>query len=225
MTSLLFAIATTFAKAIKGRRVLALSLGMLFPAFAYIIFYSFNSQSFQIWYVAIFASVAAFLLAGLLSSFNITSWVLIILVAVIVPLNLKQSYDARAPYALQKDLYEAAQFVRSSPPENLYGSWNAGILGYFSDNRVVNIDGLANDKIFEYVKKKNLFEYFSHRKITHLIDFRAMYVSPNLQKRGGFFQNQVDNCLILDHRFSGQERDGWGYIEIYKIQSGPKCKS
>lgn len=225
MLSLISALAAILIKAKRGKVILSLSLGMLFPATSYIIFYSFNSQSFQIWYVAIFASIAALLLAGLLSALNLPTWMLMSLVIILVPLNLKQSYDARAPYALQADLYEAAQFVKNSPSNNLYGSWNAGILGYFSDNRVVNIDGLANDKILDYVKKGDLFGYLSQRKITHLIDFRAMYASPDLQKRGGFTQTQVDNCLILDRRFAGQERDGWGYIEINRVQHGSRCKS
>jgi hypothetical protein len=225
MLFLVSSVIAMFIKAKSGNVSLSLSLGILFPVTGYVIFYSFNSQSFQIWYVAIFTSIAAFLLAGLLNTFRLPTWTLISLVVILVPLNLKQSYDARAPYALQEDLYEAAKFVKNSPLENLYGSWNAGILGFFSDNRVVNIDGLANDQILEYVKNGDLFGYLTQRKITHLIDFKAMYVSSNLQKRGGFTQAQVENCLVLEHRFAGQERDGWGYVEIYRIQHGPRCKS
>ncbi len=41
---------------------------------------------------------------------------------------------------------EAAHWLaRNTPPATRVGSWSAGMLGYFSDRHVVNLDGLVND--------------------------------------------------------------------------------
>ena len=73
-----------------------------------------------------------------------------------------------APYRLQ-----AAEWIgRNTPPGARIGSWNAGMLGYFSGRSVVNLDGLVNDRsYFERVIRRGELEgYLSAEGIDWLAD-------------------------------------------------------
>ena len=52
------------------------------------------------------------------------------------------------------------------------GAWNAGVLGYFSERPVINLDGLVNDTEFLEVLQSGapLQDYMRAKKITHLVD-------------------------------------------------------
>ncbi len=58
------------------------------------------------------------------------------------------------------------------PGEARIGAWNAGVLGYFSDRPVVNLDGLAND--LEYLRHlqngASIHDYLRKEGITYLVD-------------------------------------------------------
>ena len=53
-------------------------------------------------------------------------------------------------YAAQR-MQAAAWLRQHTDPGAVVGSWNAGMLGYFSHRHVVNLDGLANDR--EYFQR------------------------------------------------------------------------
>jgi hypothetical protein len=72
--------------------------------------------------------------------------------------------------------YEASSWVSENlPPEAVCAAWNAGILGYFAGQRVVNLDGLANDKYY-YEKviggKVGLDTYLAENSVEYIIDYR-----------------------------------------------------
>src|SRR5829696_4331117 len=57
--------------------------------------------------------------------------------------------------------YDAAQWLRTHVPvDTRVGSWNAGVLGYFAAQPVVNLDGLINGFDFlPYLRDKRLHHY------------------------------------------------------------------
>jgi hypothetical protein len=72
------------------------------------------------------------------------------------------------------DLYWMARWMRSHlPPNTKVGAWNAGILGYFSDRCVVNLDGLVNShEYFErYLKTNRVAQYLLRERINFLADY------------------------------------------------------
>ncbi|HKQ98140.1 MAG TPA: hypothetical protein VJV75_09720 [Candidatus Polarisedimenticolia bacterium] len=73
-----------------------------------------------------------------------------------------------APYRLR-----AAMWLREQTPEDArIGSWNAGLLGYFSHRAVVNLDGLVNDRRYleEVIVGRNLDGYLRREGIIYLAD-------------------------------------------------------
>jgi hypothetical protein len=74
-------------------------------------------------------------------------------------------------YAIAR-LRLAADLNRTLPPDAIVGAWNAGVLGYFLDRPVVNLDGLVNDRDFLAVLRAGtpLTGYLHAEGIGWLID-------------------------------------------------------
>jgi len=79
--------------------------------------------------------------------------------------------------------HDAARWIRDTlPPDAVVGAWNAGTLGYWSGRRVVNLDGVVNDRAFFETYRHDLCRYWDTMGITHLVDVfegdRALSVVP-----------------------------------------------
>lgn len=56
------------------------------------------------------------------------------------------------------------------PAGDLVGVFNSGYLQYFTDLKVINLDGLVNNEVLHYYKKRAGLEYFLKRRIRWLVD-------------------------------------------------------
>lgn len=67
----------------------------------------------------------------------------------------------------------AEAMAHDFPRQTVFGAWWAGTLGYFSDARVVNLDGVINshDYLRRYLKTDTVQRYIERGPITHLVDF------------------------------------------------------
>ena len=77
---------------------------------------------------------------------------------------------------LNQARYLLAQEISTTlPPDAVIGSWNAGHLGYFSSQRVINLDGLVNDA--EYLSflraGGDVRDYIRDEGITYVADYNA----------------------------------------------------
>ena len=81
--------------------------------------------------------------------------------------------------------YEAARWLSASTPRNaVIGSWNAGVLGYYSNRRVVNLDGLINDfDLLPYLKSDDIAGYIRRERIEYLSDMGPMFERHRLEQR------------------------------------------
>ena len=101
----------------------------------------------------------------------------------------------RANYALiRMDL--GAQLSRELPEDAVIAAWNAGVLGYFMDRPVVNLDGLVNDKAFRDVlrQKAPLQDYLRETGVTHLIDHNGRDLTLAFEEKRDvetFFRNGI----------------------------------
>jgi hypothetical protein len=81
-------------------------------------------------------------------------------------------------------LYDAALWIRENEPDATIGSWNAGIMSYFSRAEVVNLDGVINDDALRANRAGAIDEYIKARGITYLADGRGQ-IESNLQRFAG----------------------------------------
>ncbi len=82
---------------------------------------------------------------------------------------------------------------RVLPEDSIVGAWDAGVIGYFSDFPVVNLDGLVNS--YDYMRARqegNAESYYQKYGITHFANVRST-------------ERNSDNTLFEGVSFSGYE--------------------
>jgi len=161
----------------------------------YILFYRHNSEAIQIWYAANLIAPAGIIIAAAAHFFQrkshpFAAWPVFALYAAagISGLTL-------IPWPHQTAMMQAGLNIRDSQENHIYGSWNAGIISYFSGKDILNIDGLTNDDVFPYIKSNTLYDYLAHENITRLVDFEAMLTLKSRRIRGGYDDPRIDQCI------------------------------
>ena len=87
------------------------------------------------------------------------------------------SFDALArgewPWAVE--MLDSARWLRENTREDeAAASFNAGIIGYYSGRRVVNLDGAINNAAYEAIRRKNLVGLLRQANVRHYLDFEPM---------------------------------------------------
>jgi hypothetical protein len=73
-------------------------------------------------------------------------------------------------------LYDAALWANENLPDDAVGgAFNAGVVGYFADMRVINLDGLMNGEGILRVAQgeQTIWEYIQSEPITHIMDYSS----------------------------------------------------
>lgn len=95
-------------------------------------------------------------------------------------------YDQRDWNASWNDeSYLAAQWMaRHLPADAKVGSWNAGVLGYYAPQSVVNLDGLINNfDLLPYLERQAIDEYIEREGLTHLCDMDSTFEAHQMRER------------------------------------------
>lgn len=76
-----------------------------------------------------------------------------------------------APLAWTVESYEAALWARENTEKlDAFAMKDAGIFGYFSGRKVINLDGVVNDREFqEVLRKKGLREYLFKNNVRYIV--------------------------------------------------------
>lgn len=82
----------------------------------------------------------------------------------------------RGPH--QKDMLKAAEWLRlNSGQDEIACGFNVGIIGFFSERRVVNLDAAINNNAFEAIQNRNLINYINSVSAHYFIDSPHMFDS------------------------------------------------
>jgi hypothetical protein len=73
----------------------------------------------------------------------------------------------------QRHMYEMSQYLDAHPVKGRVAGWNVGIIGYFLDGKVTNLDGLMNDQIYPYMRDAKIEKYLEAAQISYIVDFPA----------------------------------------------------
>jgi len=57
---------------------------------------------------------------------------------------------------------------------DLVGAFNAGILGYFGNRRIVNLDGVVNDRVLPAMRQKRFLGYLHDEGVRYLVDHEGL---------------------------------------------------
>jgi hypothetical protein len=193
----------------------------LFAVIGYIAFYSLNPAALQNWYTANLV-VPIFLLAALPTlHVRENDVICVVLVVLLVVLTGRQAMWARGflespEWPHQLSMYRAGNYLRGANLECQVGSWNAGIIGYYEGGHVINLDGLVNNDIYEYVKQNRLPDYVDKTSIGCIVDFENMVLSTTVRRRGGYDSPDFLDRLVVVRRFDDSDY-GWRRMTLYKV--------
>jgi hypothetical protein len=172
---------------------------------AYLLLYARNSGALSIWYIGVFVPLVGFIANVTFQSVASSSLRLLIFTGVMVlsVANLTASVEPIAPY--HAAMREAGVFLKAHPHIRPVASWNAGIIGFFAERSVTNLDGLMNDSVIPYVLKNQVAEYLEHNGIEFVSDFSDMISNPLLAERGGYpggtlARRLIHECFLSEDR-------------------------
>ena len=74
-------------------------------------------------------------------------------------------------HGLHMGLYRLAQWANANTaPEQVIGAFNAGITSYFVERKLVNLDGVMNDRAIDAIRDKRLDRYIDEQQIDVILD-------------------------------------------------------
>jgi len=155
----------------------------LWPFFlgvAVLFFYHAGVRSFvRSWYSTPVLLMMTLLLCLLLNSFFTSSQrramlVLVILVTALVVIYSPYRYT-RTPAQLTPDPRVAAALWlnQHAASDARVGSANAGIVGYYAETAVINLDGVVNENAFRARMKNQIHRYVDETGIDYLVDHKG----------------------------------------------------
>lgn len=199
----------------------ALVFGVVGTILAYVVFYRFNSSELQNWYVANLEIPVALLAAGggrwLVERQRVLS---LTIAGLVCACGVWFSFEP--PLTYQAALYGGGVYLKAHPELRPVGAWNSGIISYFGDGEVTNLDGLVNDRILPYSSAGTLATYVRQRDLKTVLDFRVWF-SAGLSQRAGDANGELGRCVEeqMLMRANG-EPDANNPVRIFMVK--PQCR-
>lgn len=189
----------------------------------YTLFYSRNS-AIQPWYTANFL-VPVMIIVSITLSYVVKTlglWaegIVCFTTVALVAGNLVNAYAdtwTLAQWPHQSAMLSAAEYITVHEFEGKVGAWNAGVIGYYSGGRVVNLDGLVNNDIYAFARENQLPQYISDSGMLYIADFECMLADPELRQRGGYDDPDFLRSLRVVETFEGLG-PYWRRLSIYQV--------
>lgn len=118
-------------------------------------------------------------------------------------------------------LYDAAAWARENlPADTIIGAWNAGAIGYLSERRVINLDGLINSWDYYQVERYDLCHYWQEMGVTYLVDIFDQRATPNqavAPEPSYTYYARCANQLELVWADS-RHQASWWRLQVYRIK-------
>ena len=163
-------------------------------------------RSFQVWHTAPLLVPALLVVLAVVSRLSAKVHGLAVVFALALCVWFAPAPAARWPH--QEEMLAASRAV--SDFDGRIGAWNAGIIGYYSGGRVVNLDGLVNCDVIEFIRVDRIDQYVLDIGIDYIADFPSMLsrdysgattVVPMLRQ-----------VMTID-----ENRGGWSGMTIWKV--------
>jgi hypothetical protein len=188
--ALLLAVLRRSGGAVRGSRTILAAMGLVVAA--YLGLYRFDTE-IQDWYAGSFEVPLALLVAGTLSGFVTRHRVVAFGLAGAFCIT-QVALSFHGPWPLQDQLYLGGISLREHPELKPVGAWNAGVISYFGEGGVTNIDGLVNDRVLPYTEAGTLTQYVANRHLRSIMDFNLMF-RDNYARRGGYADGSLERCF------------------------------
>lgn len=196
------------------RQALNLNIVLLSAGVAlFYLYLRFFASNFFRWYFTFPLAFTAIALADMLhdpslriSTFRLTrvlgySFITATVAAGII-FNTVFFFGWNRPKSIQQHLYRVAIEIDTRLGRDaVVGTFDAGVLGFFSGRRVINLDGLANsyDYLFNYLVPKHVYDYFEKQGVSHFLVRDALIKNLPEVKSGNYAEAQFvhDSRVLL----------------------------
>lgn len=124
----------------------------------------------------------------------------------------------------QEIMYQTGLYLRAHPEVSPVGSFNAGIIGFFAEGGVTNLDGLVNDSILPYARQDRLAAYISKRQIRAIAEYPFVLYAPLYQREGGYTDGRLLHCVTsTTNLFPTAPDNNWegGQMQLFRLD--PTC--
>lgn len=112
---------------------------------------------------------------------------LLALASVQATLSFRRLAEGEWPWAVE--MLDAARWLRDNTgKDEVAAAFNAGIIGYYSERRVVNLDGAINNAAYEALRRKELMGLMRRANVSYYLDFEPM----TLRRFGPFLGSLSD---------------------------------
>ena len=95
------------------------------------------------------------------------------------------------PWQVRMHYAEAAWVRENTPEDATIGSMNAGIIGYYSGRRTVNLDGVVNPAAFAAIREYRLLDYMREVGIDFFVDIDYILTDEYGPFMGGDWQRAL----------------------------------
>jgi hypothetical protein len=175
-------------QALLGRAAIA----ALLVVFGYTLVYMFNG-SVQYWYAANYFAAVAVLLSMLFA--RLPERLSALGPAAVAVWLAGAAYQyAHPPWTWAPAMVEAGRALKASPALSPVGSWNAGIISFFAERPVINLDGLVNDAVHPHITGGTLARFVDEADIRYLADFADIFSDAG-GRRGGYADGRLRACV------------------------------
>ncbi|MCZ7603732.1 MAG: hypothetical protein M5R37_12750 [Melioribacteraceae bacterium] len=170
------------------------------------VFYSFNSFSMQIWYSAIWIVPSFICLSNYIEKIN--KKVIIAILTVLIVFNISTLWITEPFNSGQESGITLANVVNKKLTDKKLAAWDAGILGFYTKGRVINLDGLVNNEVIDYIKDGKLEKYILYKDIDYLLQF------PPLKNEYYGFEYKEINKIFRELRLQDNSGNVFKVLEI-----------
>lgn len=161
----------------------------------------FNTHSLKEWYVAFPAFVSSILLVRIIMLYPsihrpaLTFFILIFIFYFVYTRIMNPKWDSNYYYALElkKNVNEE---------DRIFMIDLSGIIGYFSERKVINGDGLANsNEYWDYRLANNLGEYLKLKDVKYYSTYSTKKGHQKVNQRSGFYNDDFFAGLFGGYPF------------------------
>ena len=177
---------------VKNTAAQGILFGLIAVLLCYSAFYSLDA-AVQNWYVANLAAPAA-LLSGAAFAYLLQRSKALVYSFVVLLCVPGFVFSLTPTFQWQEAMYRSGIYLHTHPEVDHAGSFNAGIIGFFTHGNLTNLDGLINDSILPYAKSGTLAQYLVKRHIDYILESPQMFYAW-MPLRGGYADGKIQRCI------------------------------
>jgi len=161
-------------KDIKLQRGVIIILTMTLATFILYIIHTGIFFYIRIWQVASFSSLTILIIISSIYIYSKSKKVILILISILLSLYLFSSSFTiwreiqATKYPFEIDFYKVAEYINKDK-NHKYSAYDSGIISYFTDGKVLSIDGNINPEAYNAFREHRICDYMIENDVDYLV--------------------------------------------------------